>query len=83
MMVYQTIDDVKFCVKNEEYITTKLGCQNLKNQLEDENKQMQGIIRDLRDKVGEMSKKYQMAVEKVEEQQVPVKKPTLFHANTV
>lgn len=58
-------NEVQRCVLKSDFSEIKTSFHQLKNQVEDENSQMLGVIRDLKDNFSELSKKFSMALEKI------------------
>ena len=61
-IVEQQILAVKGCAPIEDITKLREKCENLKNQLEDENAGIYTIVREQRDKVAELSKRFTMAI---------------------
>ena len=54
------------CVLNNKFQELVANFHNLKNQIDDENSTMHGVIREQKDKMSEVIKKFKMAQEKME-----------------
>lgn len=55
------------CVLNNRFQELVASFHNLKNQIDDENSTMHGVIREQKDKMSEVIKKFKLAQEKMEE----------------
>jgi len=66
-VVQQQIEAVKSCALDKDLGLLKEKVDNLKTQMEDENAGMYTIVREQRDKASELSKRFTMTVEKLQQ----------------